>query len=80
MIREIYVNNWKNNNSVEIDSNTIFKKKTVHLGFLFPMNYKSISSFKTIITSTNQNNLSIGFKKIWRLLERKYQSVTLVIK
>lgn len=64
MIREVYVNDWKKNISVEIDSNTIFKKKTVHLGFLFPMNYKSISSFKTIITtSTNQSNLSIGFKK-----------------
>lgn len=28
------------------------------------MNYKFVSSFKIIIaTSTNQNNLSIGFKK-----------------
>lgn len=58
------MNNWKKNISVEIDSNTIFKIKTVHLKFLFPMNYKFVSSFKIIITtSTNQNNLSIGFKK-----------------
>lgn len=67
MIREIYVNDWEKNISVEIDSNTIFKKKIVHLGFLFPMNYKSISSFKTIITtSTNQSNLSIGLKKKYK--------------